>query len=416
MFGTDGSFALPPHCLGLQRSGGAPLPGALLGRMQAAFGADFSAVRIHEGPQAARLGALAFTVGSDIYFAPGRYRPGTPQGRLLLGHELAHVLQQCQGRVKAPAGARICVVVDEYLEDEADAMGLRALSAAPVRSLPPGFAATPVKGGGRVLQAFWVLRDGRRVWLPADQWNPDIYEYATWTWPCCGLPRRVYRKKPKEKPMPKKTTSPFGNEYSDESYDKIRDQLLDKIGIDFSKPESWPKEDTDRIAQLFKQFTQSKPDWFVYTMIGLPFEYLLKSESEIEKDGLGGGDCLTLCSVFIAIAGNEFGIKVKLECYDSPFMTDGKATIDGKAAGNCDNGKKWFFQNHYWVSFKDKAYDILFGSEGAPQIDEKWVLDQDRDPAAVLKNNTVVIPGKQYKNQGIRGRLSDAYKTASLEQ
>jgi hypothetical protein len=36
--------------------------------MDAAFGANFSAVRVHVGPQAERIGAVAFTLGSDIYF------------------------------------------------------------------------------------------------------------------------------------------------------------------------------------------------------------------------------------------------------------------------------------------------------------------------------------------------------------
>ncbi len=36
----------------------------------------------------------ALTIGSDIYFAPGRYQPDTVQRQQLLGHELAHVVQQ----------------------------------------------------------------------------------------------------------------------------------------------------------------------------------------------------------------------------------------------------------------------------------------------------------------------------------
>ncbi len=43
---------------------------------------------------ARRLSANAFTIGSDISFASGRYTPGTTSGRRLLAHELAHVVQQ----------------------------------------------------------------------------------------------------------------------------------------------------------------------------------------------------------------------------------------------------------------------------------------------------------------------------------
>lgn len=58
------------------------------------FGRDFSAVRVHEGMPSQAAGAEAATVGQDIYFAPGRYAPNTPNGRLLLAHELTHVVQQ----------------------------------------------------------------------------------------------------------------------------------------------------------------------------------------------------------------------------------------------------------------------------------------------------------------------------------
>jgi outer membrane protein OmpA-like peptidoglycan-associated protein len=64
----------------------------------ARFGRDFSAVRIHRDRAAAQaasaIGADAFTHGADLYFARGRYAPGTAGGRQLLAHELAHAVQQ----------------------------------------------------------------------------------------------------------------------------------------------------------------------------------------------------------------------------------------------------------------------------------------------------------------------------------
>jgi hypothetical protein len=116
-------------------SGGKPLPDAVRGQMEAALGADFSAVRVYVGPQAARIGAIAFTKGTDIYFAPGRFRPDTVQGKQLLGHELAHVVQQRQGRVRHPTGAGLAVVQNVALEAEADRLGQRAtLKSAPLQS------------------------------------------------------------------------------------------------------------------------------------------------------------------------------------------------------------------------------------------------------------------------------------------
>jgi Domain of unknown function (DUF4157) len=84
---------------------------------------------VHVSSAPGRLGAVAFTTGSDIYFAPGRYEPGSPEGLRLLGHELAHVVQQRQGRVRNPHGHGVAVVKDPELEAEADRMG-RALQTA----------------------------------------------------------------------------------------------------------------------------------------------------------------------------------------------------------------------------------------------------------------------------------------------
>src|SRR5262249_38297722 len=72
------------------------------------------------------IGALALTQGSNLYFAQGQYNPHTSRGRQLLGHELAHVVQQRAGRVRNPFASGVAVVQDRALETEADRMGLRA--------------------------------------------------------------------------------------------------------------------------------------------------------------------------------------------------------------------------------------------------------------------------------------------------
>ena len=144
--GGNGSFEIDPARLGLARGGGKPLPQAVLARMEAAFEADFSSVRVHVGPQASRIGAIAFTTGNDIYFAPGRFQPESVHGQQLLGHELAHVIQQRQGRVRAP-GAGVAVVQDKALEAEADRLGARAAAGAAARVQGAGVAET-VQGAG----------------------------------------------------------------------------------------------------------------------------------------------------------------------------------------------------------------------------------------------------------------------------
>jgi Domain of unknown function (DUF4157) len=102
------------------------LPDAVRGKMEAALRSDFSGVRVHVGPQAQRIGAIAFTVGSDIYFAPGRYQPDTIEGQQLLGHELAHVVQQRANRVRNPLNTELAVVQNHSLEAEADRLGRHA--------------------------------------------------------------------------------------------------------------------------------------------------------------------------------------------------------------------------------------------------------------------------------------------------
>lgn len=62
---------------------------------------DFSTVRIHTDGKAAEsaraVNALAYTVGNDIVFGAGQYRPESTAGQHLLAHELTHVAQQNQG-------------------------------------------------------------------------------------------------------------------------------------------------------------------------------------------------------------------------------------------------------------------------------------------------------------------------------
>ena len=66
--------------------------------MEAAFGADLRAVRVHRDAAADRAAraeaATAFTSGSEIYFRSGAFAPERSSGRALLAHELAHVVQQ----------------------------------------------------------------------------------------------------------------------------------------------------------------------------------------------------------------------------------------------------------------------------------------------------------------------------------
>ncbi len=79
-------------------SGGHPLAESERSFFEPRFGYDFSGVRIHNNSQAASMArsinALAFTVGQDVVFGDGQYKPDSPEGKRLLAHELTHVAQQ----------------------------------------------------------------------------------------------------------------------------------------------------------------------------------------------------------------------------------------------------------------------------------------------------------------------------------
>jgi hypothetical protein len=149
--GGGQKLAVPPE-IDLSGTGaGRPLPAAVQQKMEPMFGTSFDQVRVHVGPEAASIGARAFTTGSRIHFAPGLYAPHTAPGRRLLGHELAHVAQQEKGRVRNPYGRGSAVVQDPGLEAEADRLGNLAgrLDSAPNAMAGSG----PARPAARAAQA-----------------------------------------------------------------------------------------------------------------------------------------------------------------------------------------------------------------------------------------------------------------------
>ena len=115
------------------------LPKDVLGNMEQMMGADFSGVNIHQNStNAHNVGALAYTQGEDIHFAPGQFDPTSKSGKELIGHELTHVVQQRQGRVQPTTQAKgLPVNDDEGLEAEADEMGRQAAQMKANPDAPP---------------------------------------------------------------------------------------------------------------------------------------------------------------------------------------------------------------------------------------------------------------------------------------
>jgi hypothetical protein len=112
--------AAPSRSEMLHLSGaGAPQPMSpqLREKFEPGFGADFSNIRISRGHIPEEMGVEAVAQGTDILL-------DERAGMDVLGHELAHVVQQAQGRVEGG----FPVVENAALEHEADVMGARVAS------------------------------------------------------------------------------------------------------------------------------------------------------------------------------------------------------------------------------------------------------------------------------------------------
>ena len=128
----DGTGGADPVAVRSELGRGEALPSSSAAAMSRAFGGeDFSGVRVHTDPGAAgaaeRLDARAFTIGPDVAFGPGEFRPGTLEGDALIAHELAHVVQQ-RGAAAAVDAARTDGANEGALEAEADAAAVAAVT------------------------------------------------------------------------------------------------------------------------------------------------------------------------------------------------------------------------------------------------------------------------------------------------
>ena len=91
----------PSRAIAVMRQGqgaGFSLPTHLSKSIGYQLGFNFEKVRIHTDGNAAlaarRLGANAFAIEDDVFFASEQYDPNSSRGLRLLSHELAHVVQQ----------------------------------------------------------------------------------------------------------------------------------------------------------------------------------------------------------------------------------------------------------------------------------------------------------------------------------
>ncbi|MEM7717492.1 MAG: hypothetical protein AAF349_28780, partial [Cyanobacteria bacterium P01_A01_bin.68] len=143
----------------------------------------------------------------------------------------------------------------------------------------------------------------------------------------------------------------------------VADKLVDGIDQKASKSQI--------LRQLLENF---KNIGFNYSAKNKGFTMKDKSYEKLLQGNLEG-DCQTLARAFKAVAEGYFDVKgVKVDDRESsikqPFLTEGDKIIDSSVEPNCDEGKKWFFQNHYWAVWNGQIFDVLFDREKEPEADK----------------------------------------------
>lgn len=161
------------------KANGKALPDPVRTKMEQVLGADLSQVRIHEGEQAASIGAHAYTRGNHIHFAPGAYRPNTLSGQRVLGHELTHVVQQRQRRLRPTGRVKGLPVTDNpVLEAQADSLGLAAAQGNIVRGSNHAAASQSVHTTvSSPIQAIW-----RNKLTGMTRSDPPKRQTGDWEW------------------------------------------------------------------------------------------------------------------------------------------------------------------------------------------------------------------------------------------
>jgi hypothetical protein len=134
----------------VRKGGGHQLPESERVFFEERIGRDFGDVRLHTDSAAAQVSrdvnAKAFTIGNDIIFGDGEYKPGTPEGRRLMAHELTHTVQQ--------GAAGILKRCHEFFQ--------RVLQRSPDKSDPDTFTRIILKDG-RVFERVKILRHDRNA-------------------------------------------------------------------------------------------------------------------------------------------------------------------------------------------------------------------------------------------------------------
>lgn len=128
---------------------GRELPRRVRAEMEAALSADLGDVRVVEGDHADHFDAHAVTWGRHVFLPPGVVGSSQAEHRRTVAHELTHVVQQREGRVRADGGGP--VHASAALEAEADRAA--SLIGRPGRQPPTRTAGTSGRRPGSAIEA-----------------------------------------------------------------------------------------------------------------------------------------------------------------------------------------------------------------------------------------------------------------------
>ena len=189
--GDDGGGAAPVSVESsisrMQAGGGRALDAGARNLMESRLGHDFGGVRVHQGPDATEaaqaLNARAFTVGHDVFFNAGEYRPQTPSGRELIAHELTHTVQQGGGAARkrvqrtTPPGTGTTPLQEPVAETTVAAGDRRRSFQQPPLAHPlcqvPASTPPPAKAGSRAPLLCQSLGSLRSRAAQRNTWRPD---------------------------------------------------------------------------------------------------------------------------------------------------------------------------------------------------------------------------------------------------
>lgn len=162
----ESAFPLPaPESAFDTRAPGRGLPPAVRERLADHVGAAAHALRVHEGEAADALarahGADALSIGADVYFAQGQYRPHDPHGFALLAHEALHIAHALAPNVDWQRGSAAALAAEEARADALERQLLR----------PAASAAQPWPSRPAAAAPAWVAppRTDRRAPMSAGQ-------------------------------------------------------------------------------------------------------------------------------------------------------------------------------------------------------------------------------------------------------